>query len=145
MKVEISIDQAYSEDSARFELRELTAELNQAIQNLSALDFQLTGRCGNDIYRLDLSALTTIYATEKKVYALSDKEEEYLLKETLSELASLLPSDYLRISNAEIVNTKKIKSFDLTAGGKIKLTFKNGNWTFSSRSYLKGIKDYFKL
>ena len=145
MKITIDIDPGLPEDRGDFHLRELTPEVSRLLAQLQNLDFKLIASKNDKKFQLDLSKITRILASDKKVYALMDDKQDFVLSETLISLESKLPADFLRISHSEIVNATKIASFEFTFAGKFKLTFKNGDFTYSSRSYLKEFKRYFGL
>jgi len=145
MKVTLNIDPNLPDDQASFQLRKMTPQLEAIIKQLQNLDFRLIGSLDEKKYRLDFAEITTIYAADKKVFAATDDQQEYSLSETLTVLSEKLPHNFLRISHSEIVNADKIKYFDFTFAGKIKISFRNGQHSYSSRSYLKQIKEYFGL
>lgn len=145
MKVTINIDKNRSEDLGNFELRELSPELSHLIRQLQNLDFKLLANKNGQKHQLDLTKITTIYAANKKVYVSMDDKAEFLLTQTLASLEEKLSANFLRISHSEIVNADKIAHFEFTFGGKVKIHFKNGDFAYSSRSYLKDIKRYFGL
>jgi len=63
----------------------------------------------------------------------------------LYQVLELLPADFLQISQSEIINTKQIDHLKLTGSGLIQITLKNGQITYSSRRYLKVIKEKLQL
>ena len=86
----------------------------------------------NDLYR--------IYAGNGKVYAVTDGEA-YVLRLRLYEAEERLnPSQFVRISNSEIINIKKVKNFDLSFSGTIYVELANGTSTYVSRRYVPKVK-----
>ena len=51
------------------------------------------------------------------------------------------PHTFVRISNSEILNLKKITAMDLSLTGTIRITLEDGTSTYVSRRYVKKIKD----
>ena len=49
-------------------------------------------------------------------------------------------NSFVRISNSEIINLKKVKGFDLSFTGTICVKMKNGRVTYVSRRYVSKIK-----
>ena len=69
------------------------------------------------------------------------KKGEYVLRLRLYELEKRLPSDqFVRISNSEIINLKKVNSFDLSLTGTICVRLSNGTTTYVSRRYVSKLK-----
>ena len=52
-----------------------------------------------------------------------------------------LPSYFIKISQSEIVNLKEIERFNITPNGLVEIHLKNKETTYSSRRYLKAIKE----
>ncbi len=50
------------------------------------------------------------------------------------------PNQFVRISNSEIVNLKKVKNFDLSITGTICVELANDTKTYVSRRYVSKIK-----
>lgn len=48
---------------------------------------------------------------------------------------------FVRVSNSEIINLKKIKNFDLSLAGTICVKFLDGSTTYVSRRYVTKIKE----
>ncbi|MDU6561364.1 MAG: LytTR family transcriptional regulator DNA-binding domain-containing protein, partial [Streptococcus sp.] len=51
------------------------------------------------------------------------------------------PSYFIKISQSEIVNLKEIERFNITPNGLVEIHLKNKETTYSSRRYLKAIKE----
>ena len=47
---------------------------------------------------------------------------------------------FVRISNSEVINLKKVKGFDLSFAGTICVSLSNGSVTYVSRRYVSKIK-----
>lgn len=66
----------------------------------------------------------------------------YEVKKTLSELEALLdPERFVRISQSEIINLKKVKSFDFSAIGTIGVELENGESTWVARRRVRNVKE----
>lgn len=69
-----------------------------------------------------------------------------MLRSRLYELESQLdPKMFVRISNSEIVNAKKILRLDASITGTIGVYLEGNIKTFSSRRYVKKIKEIFGI
>ena len=89
---------------------------------------------------MDQSQIYRIGASEGKVYAVTD-EGEYQLRLRLYELENRLDKgSFVRISNSEIINLKRVKGFDLSLAGTICVRLTNGMVTYVSRRYVARIK-----
>jgi DNA-binding LytR/AlgR family response regulator len=65
------------------------------------------------------------------------------VKHRLYELEEMFAgTPFIRISNAEIVNFKKVRSFELSIGGTIGLRLSDGSYSYVSRRNVKAIKEY---
>ena len=78
--------------------------------------------------------------TEPKVFAVTGSGE-YILRLRLYELEQRLDKNiFVRISNSEIINLKKVQSFDLSFTGTICVKLSNGTMSYVSRRYVSRIK-----
>ena len=85
-----------------------------------------------DIYR--------IFAAAGKVFA-ETNHGEYTLRLRLYEMEQRLDSNFfVRISNSDIINLRKVKGFDLSFAGTICVTLSNGTVTYVSRRFVAKIK-----
>ncbi len=81
-----------------------------------------------------------IYLNSGKVFAVTDKGE-YILRLRLYEIENLLLTDqFIRISNSEIINLKKVNNFDLSFTGTICVKLSNVVTTYVSRRYIPKLK-----
>ena len=66
---------------------------------------------------------------------------EYVLRLRLYEMEERLDqSCFVRISNSEIVTLRRVKGFDLSYTGTIRVALSNGDTAFVSRRYMGRIK-----
>ena len=97
-----------------------------------------------EIYLLDTAEIQRVYIENRQVWA-ETATDNYHIGLPLYQVLELLPADFLQISQSEIINTKQIDHLKLTGSGLIQITLKNGQITYSSRRYLKVIKEKLQL
>lgn len=141
MQIEIKIDHSCKEAKVIVVTDKITDEINALVKKLAQDTPQLlAGLQGDTLKILDQPDIIRLYATNGKVYA-ETEEGEYQLRLRLYELEERLDKDnFVRISNSEIINLKKVKGFDLRYTGTICVSFLNGTITYVSRRYVKKIK-----
>lgn len=141
MQIEIKVDNSCKETKIIVVTDKITDEINTLIKKLAEDTPQLIAGIQKDMLKiLDQHDIFRIYAINGKVYA-ETKDGEYLLRLRLYELEERLDkNDFVRISNSEIINLKKIKGFDLSYTGTICVSFLNDTVTYVSRRYVKKIK-----
>lgn len=149
MNIKVEIDAAYQEPEVILRADKMTEQLEKLINSIRSLTGEKTGTLigcrEGEMFLLRLDDVSSVFTQEGKVYARSGRDE-YALKRRLYELEEeLAGTDFLRVSNSEIVNFSKVKSLDLSRAGTIMLKFKTGETTFVSRRYVEKIKQYFKL
>lgn len=82
---------------------------------------------------LEPESLIRIYAGSGKIFAATDKGE-YTVRLRLYELEARPDCvSFVRISNSEIINLKKVNRFDLSFTGTICVGLSNGAQTYASR------------
>jgi len=141
MQIEIKIDASYQEPKVIIMTDKLTEEINTLFKKLSEeLPQMVAGFRENTVEILEQSDIIRIYAAAGKVFAVTSSGE-YTLRLRLYELEERLNKDhFVRISNAEIVNLKKVKSFDLSFAGTICVSLSDATVTYVSRRYVTKIK-----
>lgn len=65
----------------------------------------------------------------------------FTAKQTLQTFEQLLGKQFLRISRFEIINLRKVRKYDFTIIGTLRIEFENGMETWASRRYIPLIKE----
>ncbi len=141
MDIEIKTDERYSTPKLIILTDRISEEIQALLAKLSENKPQiLLGYREDAVTILDPHSVIRIYAASGKITALTE-QGEYLLKHRLYEIEELLPkSTFVRISNSEIINLKKVHNFDLSFAGTICVKLLNGDRTYVSRRYVSKIK-----
>lgn len=141
MQVEIKIDSSYAEPKIIIMTAAMTDDVSKIVDKLSRETPQIISGCKNEkIEVIEQRNLIRVYANAGKVFAVTDKGE-YTIRLRLYEMEERLNSNqFVRISNSEIINLKKVKNFDLSFTGTICVELANGTTTYVSRRYVSKIK-----
>lgn len=141
MQIEIKIDKLCTEPKVIVMADKISEEVNRIIKKLSAEAPAVLAGFREDMLKiLEQQIIIRIYAASGKIYAVTE-EGEYTLRLRLYELEERLDkSCFVRISNSEIINLKKVKNFDLSFTGTICVSFSDGSVTYVSRRYVSKIK-----
>lgn len=146
MQIEIKIDENCKEPKIIVVAASMTEEINEIINNLSDKQKKTIAGFKNDFVEvLEPTDIYRIFALNSKVFAETD-HGEYVLRLRLYEMEQRLDGHlFLRISNSEIINLKKVKRFDLNFTGTICVTLLNGTVTYVSRRYIAKIKQVLEI
>ena len=141
MQIEIKIDENCREPKIIIMTDKMTDEVNDIVKKLSVEQPQLIAGFKDDsVQVLDPSSIYRVYAQSGKVFA-ETSNGNYLLRLRLYEAEERLEKlSFVRISNSDIINLKKVKSFDLSFAGTICITLSNGTVTYVSRRTVSKIK-----
>lgn len=141
MQIEVKIDASCKEPKIIVVTDKMTDEINALLKKLSEEAPQMiAGFCGDSVTILEQMDIIRVYAAAGKVFAVTNNEE-YSLRLRLYELEERLSKDrFVRISNSEIINLRKVKGFDMSFTGTICVTLSNGMVTYVSRRYVAKIK-----
>lgn len=141
MQVEIKIDESYPEPKIIILTASMTEEVRGLLNKLSSETPQmLSGSRNEKVEIIEQDDLIRVFSSAGKVFAVTD-HGEYTLRLRLYELEQRLnPNQFVRISNSEIINLKKVKNFDLSFTGTICVALANGTKTYVSRRYVSKIK-----
>ena len=141
MDIEIKIDPSYKIPKVIVLTNKVTEEINALVTRLSEEAPQLiAGFKGNVLRILEQSEIIRVYSSVGKVFAVTE-EGEFILRLRLYEMEERLDSSrFVRISNSEIVNIQKVKSFDMSLAGTICVSFCDSTVTYVSRRYVSKIK-----
>lgn len=141
MQIEIKIDSTCREPKLILFTDKMTEEVQLLLKKLTdETPHLLTGFRDNALAVLEQPEIIRIYTAAGKVYG-TTSQGEYVLRLRLYELEERLDKTcFVRISNSEIINLKKVKGFDLSFTGTICVTLSNGTVTYVSRRYVAKIK-----
>lgn len=141
MQIEIKIDPDCREPKLIIITDHVSEEVNAILKKLSEdTPKVITGFREDSAEIIEPQDIFRFYASNGKVYATTIKGE-FQLRIRLYEIEenSNLPG-FVRISNSEIINLKKVKNFDLSFTGTICVTLLDGTVTYVSRRYVNRIK-----
>ena len=146
MKVQLYIDEKFSEEKVIIEAPALSDAIQRLLKFAQQLDKNkvIRAKKEEEIYLLDTAEIQRVYIENRQVWA-ETATGNYLLGLPLYQVLELLPTDFLQISQSEIINIKQIDHLKLTGSGLIQIAMKNGLITYSSRRYLKAIKEKLQL
>lgn len=141
MQIEVKIDSTCQEPKIILYTDKMTEEISLLIKRLSEDSPRILCGFRNDTLEvLDPVDIFRLYGSAGKVFAVTDKGE-YMLRLRLYELEERLSKhQFVRISNSEIINLKKVKAFDLSFTGTICVSLSDGSVTYVSRRYVSKIK-----
>ncbi len=141
MKIEIKIDESCTETKVIVVTSKVTEEVGEIVKRLSAEQSQMiAGFKDEQATMLEPSQIYRVYASEGKVYAEAENGTHLLRLRLYEAEQRLANGSFVRISNGEIINLKKVKGFDLSFVGTICVSLSNGTVTYVSRRYVPKIK-----
>ena len=141
MKVEVKLDLACEEPRVVILTARMTEEVGALLDLLSERGPRVIAGFRDGVAALlEQEDLVRIYAADGKVFAATG-QGEYRLRLRLYELEDRLDKTrFVRISNSEIINLKKVRGFDLSLTGTIQVSLSNGAVTYVSRRYVAKIR-----
>lgn len=141
IQIEIKIDESYTQPKIVILTDRVTEEVSQLLQRLSEESPRvLAGFREDRVELLEQADIIRVYAAAGKVYGTTEKGD-FQLRLRLYEMEERLDkSCFVRISNSEIINLRKVRSFDLSFSGTICVSLSNGSVTYVSRRYMAKIK-----
>ncbi|HEL1629532.1 TPA: LytTR family transcriptional regulator [Streptococcus suis] len=143
MKVKLAISPEILEDLVTIEAQAMSEQVSHLmtyIQNLDKQRSSLTVKKGEQVYLVEHDEIVRLYL-EDRVLQVETVETTYTSNLRLYQVKEDLPANFLQISQSEIIHIKQLDHLKLTANGLVKLVMKNGSVTYSSRRYLKVIKE----
>ncbi len=112
-----------------------------AIENCMDSRYPLiVGYRDNAMELLSQRDIVRVYVESRKVQIRTEKGT-FDSRRSLSYLEQLLnPERFIRISRFEIVNIRKIASFDFSMAGTVHILFDDGTVTWAARRYVRSIQ-----
>ena len=141
MQIEIKIDGNTPDTKVSIVTKQVDEKINALVRRISEERPQvLAGFSGDTVTLLEQENILRLYASNGKVFAVT-QAGEYALRLRLYEAEERLDkSRFVRISNSEIVNLRMAKGFDLSYTGTIRVNLRDGTASFVSRRYVRKIK-----
>ena len=141
MQIEIKIDENCKEPKIIVVTDKMTDEINALLKRISDEQPKMIAGFKDDVVEvLEPSDIYRIFSESGKVLA-ETNHGEYTLRLRLYEMEQRLDShSFMRISNSDIINLKKVQKFDLSFAGTICVTLSNGTVTYVSRRFVAKIK-----
>lgn len=146
MKVRLDIDKQYAEEQIIIEAPTLSPRVQKVKDFVQSLDQKetLKGKFQDQVFLIEIQKIQRIYIENRKVLA-ETGSRTYTLDIRLYQAVEILPASFIQISQSEIVNIDAISHLKLTSNGLIEIYLKNDSFTYSSRRYLKAIKEKLEL
>jgi len=146
MKVRLDIDKQYAEEQIIIEAPTLSPRVQKVKDFVQSLDQKetLKGKFQDQVFLIEIQKIQRIYIENRKVIA-ETGNRTYALDIRLYQAVEILPASFIQISQSEIVNIDAISHLKLTSNGLIEIYLKNDSFTYSSRRYLKAIKEKLEL
>ena len=82
-----------------------------------------------------------VISSEGKQMRIVTPSGVYTKKQPLQNIEKRLGRSFLRISRFEIINLKRVRKYDFTIIGTLRIEFENGMETWASRRYIPLIKE----
>ncbi len=146
LKHRVVIDPDCIETEIVIRTAQMTPEVQNVVELLQMPPVRvLQGYLDDEICFLPQAEILRVYSQQQKVYA-QTRQRVYQLRMRLYEAEEMLEAaTFLRISNAEIVNSRRIQKLDVSLSGTIGVYLEGGVKTFASRRYVPRIKDFFHI
>ena len=148
VEIEVVLDERYIDPFVTIRTRSNTQEVENiicAIEDASHSDFpQIAATKDEAVVFVSQRDIVRVH-TEGRRIVIQTEDQVYTVKRTLAGLEDVLnPARFVRISQSEIINLYKVKSFDFNLAGTIGVEFDCGIKSWVSRSRVKQIKALLK-
>ncbi len=143
--IHVILNEEYENPRVDIYARERSGQVENiiyAIENAAENDFPMILGCeGDQVELISQRDIIRVYTEQRKVF-IRTEHGVFLSKQTLSALENDLNGErFIRVSQSEIINLYKVKSFDVTMAGTIGIQFDDGTKTWASRSRVKAIRE----
>ena len=135
MKIEIEVDEKYSDIGVKVTAPSLTPQVEKLVSLMRIMDMQIAVKKGEETFLLDADKILYIEAVERNTFVYT-KEDVYESGLRLYEFENrLLEKDFIRISKQGLLNLRKVKSLKADINRKIRVTLLNDEQIVVSRMY----------
>ena len=146
--IEVVLDERYADPLVMIRTKSNTQQVENiicAVEDASRSDFpQIAALKDDSVVFISQRDIIRVHTEGRKI-VIQTEDGSYTVKRTLAGLEDVLNSSrFLRISQSEIINLYKVKSFDFNLAGTIGVEFECGIKSWVSRSRVKQIKAFLK-
>ena len=146
--IEVVLDEAFADPRVTISTKQRTKQVENiidAIERASENDYPvIPAYSGDKLELLSQRDIVRVYTQGRRVMLRTEKDFYYSGK-TLASIEELLNSErFLRISQSEIINLYKVKSFEFSMMGTIGIEFDNGDRSWAARSRVTAVKEVLK-
>ena len=128
------------EDKVLIYSKERTKLVDEIESLVESTNIDLTGTYNEEIIKINVNDVSCFISENNKVYALIN-EKKYQIKQRLYQIEEMNLQSFIKLNQSCIANKNKIKKFESTIGGALKVIFKNGYIDYISRRELKNVKE----
>ena len=140
MKIEIDIDEKYSDVEVDIKVPRLNQDIEKLISLMRMINMQIAAKKDDETHLLDIEKILYIETVERNTFVYTEDatyESDLKLYEMEQEL---LEQSFSRISKQSIINLKKVKSLKADINRKIRVTLVNGEQIIVSRMYSEALR-----
>lgn len=140
MKCYTKIDKEHEEEVLIY-AHERTKLVDDIESLVNSSSIEIKGVFGDEIIIINPFDVSCFITEANKVYALVD-DKKYQIKYRLYQLEELdLNKTFIKINQSCYANIKRIKKFESTISGALRVIFNNGYIDYISRRELKNVKE----
>ncbi len=110
------------------------------IEKLISSENSINGIKNGEIYPLSFSDIVIFTVDGEKIKAFTETEE-FTVKGRLYMIEERMPHYFVKLNQSAVGNIRKIKKFDCSVSGTLKVTFNNGLTDFVSRRQVKAVRE----
>ena len=128
-----------AEEKVLIYAKERTKLIDEIESLVESVNVDLTGIFNDEIIKIDINDVSCFISENNKVFALIN-DKKYQIKQRLYQIEEMNLEKFIKINQSCLANKKKIKKFESTIGGSLKVVFKNGYVDYISRREVKNVK-----
>ena len=129
-----------SEEKVLIYANERTKLIDEIESLVESANVDLTGTYNDEIIKININEVSCFLSENNKVFALIN-DKKYQIKQRLYQIEEMNLASFIKINQSCLANKKKIKKFESTIGGSLRVVFKNGYIDYISRRELKNVKE----
>lgn len=133
----------YIEETEEEKILIYAKERTKLIDEIESLvissNIDLTGIYNEELIKINVNDVTCFISENNRVFALIN-DKKYQIRQRLYQIEEMKLHAFIKLNQSCLANKNKIKKFESTIGGALKVVFKNGYIDYISRRELKNVK-----